>query len=94
MDIYRNLKIWFLPIFIVLCVSVFLPTGAFDSKVEAELKYSRDELVKQKTDLEIDLEQKAKQVAQLEMEIQKVRANLKDTDHALNMIDTTLKVRH
>lgn len=94
MNIYTNLKFWILPILIVFCVSIFLPTGAFDSKVEAELKYSRDALVRQKTDLETDLEHKAKQIAAIEMEMQKMRANLKDTDHALNMIDTTLKVRH
>lgn len=73
------------------CVTVFQPSKAFDQQVEAELKYSRDSLVKQRSDLETDLEHKAKQVAQLELEIQKTRANLKDTEHALGLIDTTLK---
>lgn len=94
MNIFTNLRLWLLPILIVLCAAIFLPTGAFESKVEAELKYSRDVLVRQKNDLETDLEQKAKQVAAIEMEMQKMRTSLKDTDHALNMIDTTLKVRH
>ena len=73
------------------CVLVFQPSKAFDPKIEAELKYSRDTLVKQRTDLETDLEHKAKQVAQLELEIQKTRAHLKDTEHALGLINTTLK---
>lgn len=73
------------------CVLVFQPSKAFDQQVEAELKYSRDSLVKQRSDLETDLEHKAKQVAQLELEMQKTRAHLKDTEHALGLIDTTLK---
>lgn len=73
------------------CITVLLPSKAFDPHVEAELKYSRDSLVKQRSDLETDLEQKAKQVAQLEMEIQRTRASLKDTERALGLIDNTLK---
>ncbi len=75
------------------CVSIFQPSKAFDHKIEAELKYSRDSLVKQRGDLETDLERKAKQVAEIELEMQKTRAHLKDTEHALGLIDTTLKHR-
>ncbi|MCW5822174.1 MAG: hypothetical protein KIT34_05185 [Cyanobacteria bacterium TGS_CYA1] len=76
---------------IAVCITVLLPSKAFDPQVEAELKYSRDSLVKQRGDLETDIERKAKQIAQLEMEIQRTRANLKDTEHALGLIDNTLK---
>lgn len=76
---------------IAVCVTVLLPSKAFDPQVEAELKYSRDSLVKQRGDLETDIEQKAKQIAQLEAEIQRTRASLKDTDRALGLIDNTLK---
>lgn len=76
---------------IAVCVTVLLPSRAFDPQVEAELKYSRDSLVKQRGDLETDIEQKAKQIAQLEAEIQRTRASLKDTDRALGLIDNTLK---
>lgn len=90
----EKLRVWLIPLLIVIGACIFIPTGAFDAAIEAELKYSRDALVKQKSDIESDLERKASQIAKLEAEMQRMRVSLKDTDHALGLIDTTLRTRH
>ncbi len=91
---FASFKYWVVPALIAVGAFVFLPGGAFDSKLEADLKFSRDALVRQKGELETDLDAKVKQIAQLEMEVKRTQTYLKDTDHALGLIDNTLKIRH
>ncbi len=64
---------------------------AYDSQVQADLKYSRDALLKQRAEIEAACDSRLSQIAQLEQEIVRLRAYLKDIDRALQNIDHALK---
>jgi len=63
---------------------------AYDSQVEGNLKYSRDALLKQRSEIEAACDRKAAQVAQLQSEIDRFHRYLQDTDRSLRNIDSAL----
>jgi 3-methyladenine DNA glycosylase Tag len=64
---------------------------AYDSHVEGNLKYSRDALLKQRSEIEAVCDRKAAQVAQLQSEIDRFHQYLEDTDRSLRNIDSALR---
>lgn len=67
--------------------------NAHSSGVESDLKSTRDALAKQRSDLEDLIDKKATQVANLQSDIDRLRAYLRDTDHALSNVDAALRGR-
>lgn len=81
-----------------LILSVFISSliqgvNAHSSIVESDLKSTRDALVKQRADIEEAIDRKASQVAGLQADIDRLRAYLRDTDHALSNVDAALRGR-
>ncbi len=75
-------------------ISCLIPgVNAHSSSVEADLKSTRDALIKQRSDLEEAIDRKASQVTTLQTDIDRLRAYLKDTDHALSNVDAALRGR-
>lgn len=84
------------------CFSLILPVfstsfltavNAHTSRVESDLKSTRDALIKQRADIEEAIDRKASQVTSLQAEIDRLRAYLRDTDHALSSVDAALRGR-
>lgn len=76
-------------------LATFSLTGvnAHSSGVESDLKSTRDALIRQRADIEEAIDKKAGQVANLQSEIDRLRAYLRDTDHALSSVDAALRGR-
>ncbi len=75
-------------------ISCLIPgVNAHSSSVEADLKSTRDALIKQRADIEEAIDRKAGQVASLQADIDRLRAYLRDTDHALTNVDAALRGR-
>lgn len=67
--------------------------NAHSSGVESDLKSTRDALIRQRADIEEAIDKKATQVANLQSDIDRLRAYLRDTDHALSSVDAALRGR-
>ncbi len=80
-------------LFLLLSVLFITRVNAHSSGVESDLKSTRDALVKQRSDLEEAIDRKATQVANLQSDIDRLRAYLRDTDHALSNVDAALRGR-
>lgn len=80
-------------LFLLLSVLFITRVNAHSSGVESDLKNTRDALVKQRSDLEEAIDRKATQVANLQTDIDRLRAYLRDTDHALSNVDAALRGR-
>ncbi|MCW5823177.1 MAG: hypothetical protein KIT34_10265 [Cyanobacteria bacterium TGS_CYA1] len=81
-----------------LLLSVFITfslssVNAHSSGVESDLKSTRDALLRQRADIEEAIDKKAGQVASLQSEMDRLRAYLRDTDHALSSVDAALRGR-
>lgn len=77
----------------VLFTSLLTGVNAHSSGVESDLKSTRDALIKQRADIEEAIDKKAGQVANIQSEIDRLRAYLRDTDHALSSVDAALRGR-
>ncbi|MDR3612737.1 MAG: hypothetical protein P4L53_04170 [Candidatus Obscuribacterales bacterium] len=64
---------------------------AYDPQVEGDLNYSRNALLKQRSEIELACDRKMSQVAQLQNEIDRLHKYLEDTDRSLRYIDSALK---
>ncbi len=81
-------------LFLSLLAALFVSSvNAYTDKVENELKSARDALKKQQSDLESLINNKATQVDKLQSEIDRLKVYLKDTDRALENVDSALKGR-
>lgn len=87
-----QLAVW-TGLFLFLSVLFISKVNAHSSGVESDLKSTRDALVKQRSDLEEAIDRKATQVATLQSDIDRLRAYLRDTDHALSNVDAALRGR-
>jgi len=65
--------------------------NAFSSGVESDLKETRAALIKQRSDLEGLIDRKSGQISSLQADVDRLRAYLKDTDHALSSVDAALR---
>jgi hypothetical protein len=75
----------------LLSTMLFQKVIAFDPHVSADLNYSRNALLKQRSELEGACEMKAQQITQLQSDIDRLHTYLKDTDRALSNIDIALR---
>lgn len=91
----KHLRIWigFTLALPVLVSCLLTAVDAYTSAVESDLKSTRDALLKQRSDIEETIDKKAGQVANLQSEIDRLRAYLRDTDHALTSVDSALRGR-
>lgn len=64
---------------------------AYDSQVLGDLQYSRNALLRQRSELEEACSRKESQMADLQRDIGRLRAYMQDTDHALRNIDAALR---
>ncbi len=64
---------------------------AYDPKVESDLKYSRDALLKQRSELKAAIDRKGTQIVELQRDTDRLNAYLQDTDRALRNIDLALR---
>jgi hypothetical protein len=64
---------------------------AYDPHVEADLRYSRDALLKQRAEIAASCDKKAAQIGQLQQDIDRLHTYMQDTDRALSSIDIALK---
>lgn len=81
-----------------LILSVFITStlsgvNAHSSIVESDLKSTRDALIRQRADLEGAIDRKTGQINTLQTDIDRLKAYLKDTDHALSNVDAALRGR-
>ena len=68
-----------------------LALAAYDPKIESDLKYSRDALLKQRDELLAAIDRKAAKIAELQRDNERLNTYLKDTEKALLNIDLALK---
>jgi len=64
---------------------------AYDPHVAADLRYSRDALLKQRSEIAVACDKKSAQIVQLEQDIDRLHAYMQDTDRALGNIDIALR---
>jgi uncharacterized membrane-anchored protein YhcB (DUF1043 family) len=64
---------------------------AYDSGVDADLQYSRNALLKQRSELATACDNKAAQIAQLQLDIDRLHTYMKDTDRALGSIEIAIR---
>ncbi len=82
-----------LMLFVALTSISLSGVNAYTSAVESDLKSTRDALLKQRSDIEEMIDKKNSQIANLQSDIDRLRAYLRDTDHALTSVDAALRGR-
>jgi hypothetical protein len=75
----------------LLLAIVVQQVAAYDPHVAADLQYSRDALLKQRSEIAATCDRKSAQIAQLQQDIDRLHTYLQDTDRALGSIDIALK---
>jgi hypothetical protein len=72
-------------------IFAFQAARAYDIGVEADLKYSRDALLKQRGEIQLAVARKTAQIAESQSEVDRLQAYLQDTDRALRNVDLALR---